>query len=151
MEDRTVLEAKRIGIVSCQPDHLLDQIATRMADEDISALVVVDETGYLEGIITRSDLLRARWVSDDWRQETAARFMTKEVVTVTPDTSLLEVIELLLRHQIHRVVVVREEEQGLRPIAVVSDSDLICELADEVKARGQSAQGRKNEQLVGKI
>ena len=35
-----------------------------------------------------------------------------------------------MNKHIHRVVVVREEEGGSRPIAVISDSDLVCDLAD---------------------
>ena len=59
MRTRTVLQAKRLGIVSCHGDDSLDVIVRRMADEDISALVVTDKEGYLDGIVTRSDILRA--------------------------------------------------------------------------------------------
>ncbi len=55
--------------------------------------------------------------------------MTREVVWVTPDTLLSEAAQLLLGRHIHRVVVVRQEEDGLRPIAVVSDSDLVIDMA----------------------
>ena len=47
MRTRTVLQAKRLGIVSCHGDDSLDVIVRRMADEDISALVVTDKEGYL--------------------------------------------------------------------------------------------------------
>ncbi len=59
MKTRTVLEAKRLGIVSCKGADPLEKIVARIADEDISALVVTDAGGYLSGIISRSDLLRA--------------------------------------------------------------------------------------------
>ena len=59
MKTRTVLEAKRLGIVSCKGSDPLEKIAARIADDDISALVVTDDQGYLSGIISRSDLLRA--------------------------------------------------------------------------------------------
>ncbi len=128
MKSRTVLEAKRLGIVSCQGADPLEIIARRMADDDISALVVTDAQGYLAGIISRSDLLRAYIEAHDWRSEPVERFMTREVVWVTPDTLLSEAAEMLLGRHIHRVVVVRPEEDGLRPIAVVSDSDLVCDM-----------------------
>ena len=56
--------------------------------------------------------------------------MTHSVITVTPDTKLIDAADLLVNKHIHRVVVVREEEGGSRPIAVISDSDLVCDLAD---------------------
>ena len=132
MKTRTVLEAKRLGIVSCKGSDRLDKIAIRMADDDISALVVTDDNGHLAGIISRSDLLRAYLESTDWRAETAQQFMTREVVWVTPDTLLSDAAHLLLGRHIHRVVVVRHEENGMRPIAVVSDSDLVCDMAGEL-------------------
>ena len=128
MKTRTVLEAKRLGIVSCKGSDPLDKIAARIADDDISALVVTDDQGYLSGIISRSDLLRAYVESNNWRVEPVERFMTREVVWVTPDTLLSEAAQLLLGRHIHRVVVVRQEDDGLRPIAVVSDSDLVIDM-----------------------
>lgn len=132
MKSRTVLQAKRLGIVSCSGSDRLGKIAARMADEDISALVVTDAGGYLTGIISRSDLLRAYVEALDWRAASVEEFMTRGVVTVSPDTLLSEAATLLLGRHIHRVVVVRPEEEGLRPIAVLSDSDLVCELATSV-------------------
>ena len=101
-----------------------------MADDDISALVVTDKEGYLDGIVTRSDVLRAYAQSEDWRTDTVERYMTRNVITVTPDTKLIDAANLLVNKHIHRVVIVREEEDGNRPIAVISDSDLVCDLAD---------------------
>ena len=130
MKTRTVLQAKRLGIVSCHGDDSLDAIVRRMADDDISALVVTDKQGHLDGIITRSDVLRAYAQSEDWRTDTVEQYMTRSVITVTPDTKLIDAADLLVNKHIHRVVVVREEEGGNRPIAVISDSDLVCDLAD---------------------
>lgn len=132
METRTVLQAKRLGIVSCRAGQLLASIVPRMADDDISGLVVVDDEGYLAGIITRRDVLRARLKSPDWTQEQVGRYMTGAVVTVTPETLLRDAVQLLLDQRIHRVVVVREEEGRQRPIAVLSDSDVVCEMAGEL-------------------
>jgi CBS domain-containing protein len=132
MKTRTVLEAKRLGIVGCSGSDTLEKIATRIADDDISAVVVTDAQGYLSGIISRSDLLRACVESNDWRVETVERFMTRDVIWVTPDTLLSDAAQLLLGRHIHRVVVVRQEEGGLRPIAVVSDSDLVIDMVSDL-------------------
>jgi CBS domain-containing protein len=132
MKTRTVLEAKRLGIVSCKGSHPLEKIAMRIADDDISALVVTDDQGYLLGIISRSDLLRAYVESNDWRVEPVERFMTRDVIWVTPDALLVDTAQLLLGRHIHRVVVVRQEEGGLRPIAVVSDSDLVIDMVSDL-------------------
>ena len=131
MKERTVLQAKRLGIVSCQRQDALGSIAQRMADDDISALVVVNPTGELAGIISRSDLLRAYMENQEgWRELPVGDYMTRDVITVAPNDRLLDAARQMLGNHIHRVVVVRETEVGMIPIAVISDSDLVCDMAD---------------------
>lgn len=132
MKNKLVGQAKRLGILSCGRHEPLKNIARRMADDDISALVVVEADGSLAGIISRSDVLRAGLGSPDWANEPAEHFMTDKVVTVTPDATLADVMNILLSRHIHRVVVVREDQGRTVPIAVVSNSDLVCEMADMV-------------------
>jgi CBS domain-containing protein len=40
--DLTVLQAKRFGVFTCSNNDTLLEVAQRMVEEDISALVVVD-------------------------------------------------------------------------------------------------------------
>lgn len=131
MRDPTVIQAKRFGIFSCRCTTPLLSVAKQMADEDISALVVVDNDRFLEGIITRMDLLRAQKENDLWADEPVKDWMTGKVVTVSPKDRLSYVADLLLENQIHRVVAVHEEQGKLRPVAVISAADLIYHLAKE--------------------
>ena len=123
--DQTVLQAKRFGIFSCSQEETLQEAARRMVEEDISALVVVDKEGYLVGIITRIDLLRALTKLEDWEKLLVMDYMNKEVVTVSPQTQLTRVAELLVDKQSHRVAVAREENGKKKPISVVSAADLV--------------------------
>lgn len=127
-ETLTVLEAKRYGIVSCEEDATLLVVSRRMVEEDISALVVLDKNGFLVGLISQTDLVRASLETATWAAEPVKEYMTRQVVTVSPDTALARVGELLLEHCIHRVVVVQEEDGDAgrqRPVAVVASSDLV--------------------------
>lgn len=134
-KSQTVLESKRYGIYLCQPTASLQQVAMRMAEEDISALVVVDEQGFLEGIITRMDLLRAYLTHQDWQLLPVEKYMNRAVVTVKPEDDLGLVAKLMLEKQIHRVVVVQEENERQTPVAVVSAADLISHMANSAKAQ----------------
>lgn len=125
MPHRTVLEAKRLGIFSCHVDAPLEEVAIRIAEEDISGMVVVDQEGFLAGVITRIDLLRAYVSVPNWRKEQVKTFMSSRVITVGPEATLLEVAKTLLDNHVHRVVVVREENGHKRPIAVIGDTDLV--------------------------
>jgi len=59
--------------------------------------------------------------------------MTQDVITVVPEDLLNTVANLLLEHHIHRVVVVRQEQDKPKPLAVVSSSDLIYHMMKEIE------------------
>jgi CBS domain-containing protein len=132
LNDQTVLDAKRIGVLSCKIGTSLGEAARCMVREDISALVVVDGEGCLAGILTRIDLLRALLASDAWEEHPIEDYMNDDVITVSPDTRLAEVAGLLLQKHIHRVVVVREEEGKKSPVSVVSAGDLVYHMVKEM-------------------
>jgi CBS domain-containing protein len=132
-QGRTVLEAKRFGCHCCASDAPLIDAVTKMVEHDISSLVVTDAAGYLTGIITRSDVLRGYLARDDWQRQPVSDYMTREVVTVAPEDRLAAVANLLLEHHIHRVVVVRDENGKHKPLAVVSDTDLIYHMVKEIE------------------
>lgn len=125
MNDITVLQAKRFGIICCQSQDKLGEAARTMVEEDISGLVVTGPEGYLEGVITRADLLRAYRTEDNWATQPVEKYMSREVVTVQPHDRLDKVARLLLDRQIHRVVIVQKDGERLRPIGVISDGDLV--------------------------
>jgi DeoR family transcriptional regulator, catabolite repression regulator len=132
-QGRTVLEAKRFGCYTCYPDTPLVAAVKKMVAEDVSCIVVVDHDGYLAGIITRNDVVRGYMTNDDWQSVPVGQFMTENVITVAPEDLLRSVADLLLEHRIHRVVVAREENGRHRPVAVVSDTDLIYHMMKEIE------------------
>lgn len=128
LEHLTVLDAKRYGVYSCRGQATLHEAAQRMVDADVSALVVVDEEGYLQGVVTHTDLLRAVTAEPTWGEQPVATHMTRDVVTIAPEASLVDVMKELLDHCIHRVVVVRDEAGRSRPVAVLASSDIVYHL-----------------------
>jgi CBS domain-containing protein len=78
-------------------------------------------------------VLRGYMASDEWQRLLVGDYMTRDVVTVAPEDLLSTVANLLLDHRIHRVVVVRQENGKPKPVAVVSDTDLIYHMMKEVE------------------
>jgi CBS domain-containing protein len=97
-----------------------------MLQHRISGLPAVDENGDLVGMVTEGDLLhregsakRPRWLellvgpvkpADGPRLAhlaTVSEVMSRPVVTVSEDTAVREVADILQRHRIERVPVVR--------------------------------------------
>lgn len=131
MKNIPVLRAKRFGIYSCHAGDTLKTAARVMNARNISALVVVDQDGLLDGVITRTDLVRACYVTDEWEYALVDEYMNHEAVTVGLNEPLSTVMELLINRHIHRVIAVAPEGAGLRPVAVLSAADIVYHMAQD--------------------
>jgi CBS domain-containing protein len=116
----TVDDIYRPGAITATADDSLEQIAARLQDKDISALVVLD--GYrLVGIITERDIVRAVADRRDLADGTAGEYMTSEPVTVDLEMPLAEVARRMLAYGVrHLPVVVAGDVIGM-----VSARDLL--------------------------
>ena len=99
----------------------MEQVAARLQDKDVSALVVLD--GYrLAGIITERDLVRAVADRRELAACTAGEYMTLEPATVALETPLGEVAGRMLACGVrHLPVVVAGDVVGM-----VSARDLLA-------------------------
>jgi CBS domain-containing protein len=98
-----------------------------MDANDISALVVVDEGGDAAGVISRTDLVNARFIQPylkHWPGMTAEHLMSKPVIKVAPDTTITDAAKLLRERHIHRLVVVEESGGHVKPVGILSVTDL---------------------------
>jgi CBS domain-containing protein len=110
--------------------------AARLLDRHhVHGLPVVDERGALVGVVSQTDLTRARsteylWAS--WPGLVVRHLMTSPAVTVRRSTPLTTAARLMEERGIHRLVVV-EDGDDASPVGVLSMSDLIHALADETR------------------
>lgn len=129
MKNMTVLEAKRFGVTTCKTSTTLMNVACTMQENNISALVVIDNDGFLAGVITRTDLVRACFERDDWQRQPVRAYMNADVVTVRLDDRLETVMSLLIERHIHRVVAVEVVGDKLKPMGVLSATDIVYHMA----------------------
>lgn len=111
-------------------DAPLPEVADILDRFDISGLPVVDREGSLVGVISQTDLLRARAAEDLWDQWpglTARHLMTSPALTATVRTSVYEAVTRLEAHHVHRLVIV--DDDGTTPIGVISTTDLVRAMA----------------------
>jgi CBS domain-containing protein len=152
-EDAMSMQAKDImthQVIMASPDSTLKEIASLFAKHSISAVPVCDSSGKIIGIVSERDLLRpfektiaqrrdwwisvlaegtdlapqfAAFIGRD--QHRATLLMTAPVETVTEDTELAELAEIMSRKDIKRLPVVRED----RVVGIVSRADLVRAIA----------------------
>jgi CBS domain-containing protein len=149
------------SIISVGPDATIAAAIGLMIDNQISGLPVID-AGKLVGMLTEGDLLRrgetgtgrqrSRWleilmgpgrlageyVRTHGRR--VAEIMTRDVISVTPDTALEEVVALMERRRIKRVPVV----DGDVTVGIVSRADFLRAIA-RILAEEPAATGGDDE------
>ena len=142
-------------VIAAGPDETVAQVARLLVMNQISAVPVCDAEGNLLGMLSESDLLRpfttemearrAWWlrllaegtdlapeflnyVREDQRR--AKDLMVTPVITVTERTSVREIADLMMRHHIKRVPVLRDG----KVVGIVARADLVRAIASSPDA-----------------
>ena len=129
VEKKYVRDIMHHGVISCPVETTVEEALELMQSNRIHALAIVDGPGYLAGIVSQTDLLRA-WRTGSSYEEVmggpVGEIMTESVVTCMPEMELDRAVKLLNRNQIHRLIVVEERNDGrFWPIGVLSMTDLV--------------------------
>ena len=109
----------------------LTEAAELLDRHRISGLPVVDPGGSLVGVVSQSDLIRARsteYLWSNWPGLAVRHLMTSPAVTVTRSTPLAIAATRMDRRHIHRLVVVADDDETL-PIGILSMTDLVHAIA----------------------
>src|SRR6516225_6787545 len=136
------------GVISVGPDIPVRIAANAMVRNCVSALPVIDIYAKLVGIISEGDLIRRIEIGTERRRSGGAGetlmssdslakefvkshakrvsdVMTREVITEQPETPLREIANLMEKHSIKRVPIVRDE----LVVGIVSRANLLQFLA----------------------
>jgi len=127
MSEKQVQDWMHRGVVTCHPETPVAEVAATLDANDISALVVIDAAGDALGVISRTDLVNARFIQPymkHWRGLSAEHLMSKPVISVSTDTTINEAVQLLNEKHIHRLVVVERLDGHSRPVGILSVTDL---------------------------
>jgi CBS domain-containing protein len=139
------------NVITVTPEATVQELAVLLSEHGISGVPVINADRQLIGIVSEGDLLhraetgterrterrRSRWLDGFVEDETQARdyvkahgrtvgdLMTTDVITVSEDTGLDEIADLLETRRIKRVPVVR----GDILVGIVSRANLVRALA----------------------
>jgi CBS domain-containing protein len=117
--------------VVVQANATLDEAASLLDLHGISGLPVVDRSGSLVGVLSQTDLLRARsteYLWANWPGLAVRHLMTSPAITVTRSSPLPLAARTMERRHIHRLVVVADEDETL-PIGILSVTDIVHAIA----------------------
>lgn len=138
-----ILKVKGRSVTTARPDDTVQEIADRLAQKKIGAIVIVGGGGSVIGIISERDLIRViAQRGADALSMPVSEVMTREVVVCSEATSVDDIMEMMTNGRFRHLPVV--EENGL--VGIVSIGDIvkhhIAEVELEVSAmRGYFATG----------
>jgi CBS domain-containing protein len=132
----TVGDCMAVEPITIRADATLTEAVGLMDHHHVHGLPVVDASGSLVGVVSQTDLGRARateylWAS--WPGLAVRHLMTSPAITVRRSTPLVIAARKMERHGIHRLVVVDDADEQF-PIGVLSLTDLIHAIAEETGA-----------------
>lgn len=107
-------------LVSITKKESVYQCAKLMKDNGISSLVVLNESGSLEGILTKTDLV-FNFLSQETAPLPISKIMTKKVVTVDSSDPLFLVESTLINNKISRVPVLKNQKL----VGIITHRDFI--------------------------
>ncbi|NLA04151.1 MAG: helix-turn-helix transcriptional regulator [Firmicutes bacterium] len=128
----TVGEVKAVPAVIREETSVYDAIVSLFV-EDVGTLFVIDEEGYLQGILSRKDLLKTAIGGSDLLRIPVAVIMTRmpHLVTVEPDLDIVAAAKKIADHQVDALPVVRVvEENKLKVIGKITKTTLARLLAE---------------------
>lgn len=136
-------------VIYVEPNKTVREIALLLSNKKISAVPVVDD-GEIVGIVSEGDLIQRHElgmetsvagqgppkVNIDYAKSHgthACDVMSRDVITVSEETSLDEIVGTLLAKNIRRVLVMREAKL----VGVISRSDIVRVLAARPEGAGK--------------
>ena len=130
LQNATVSDAMHPGILACEPDATLTEVAQMMATNHVHCVAVIGVSHEeprcgVWSVISDLDLVRAG--IRNGQTASAGSIAQQPLVTVQPSMPLRTAGDLMLTHRVTHLVVVESGSQ--RPIGILSTADLAGVLA----------------------
>jgi len=122
---RTIGEVMTPNLITIAVTASLAEAVGILDSNKISGLPVLDDRGALIGVLSQTDLVRARANQElvsNWLGLPVGQIMTKPVLTISSAASLEEAAKVMEQHRVHRLVVT---DAAAKPIGIISTSDLV--------------------------
>jgi predicted transcriptional regulator len=132
-----------VGVVTCATNTPVTTIAKAFLEEDIEAIVVLDDEGHAIGVVSQDEIITA-YGRDDCSSLTAEDILREGVPQVPPDIPLSAAAQLM-RDKGIRVFFLMHHAGGIEyPAAVISYKHFLQHVAmetpDDLKDMGASAE-----------
>ncbi len=133
-----ILKAKGRAVSTARPDTTLLEIANKLAQKKIGAIVLVGDNGEVVGIVSERDVIRKLGErGPDILSEPVSKSMTTNVISCQESTTLDELMEVMTQGRFRHVPVI--EDGAL--VGIVSIGDVVKNHIAEVEMEVTAMRG----------
>jgi CBS domain-containing protein len=120
---RDILQIKGCQVYTVSPDSYVYEALEALEDQNLGALIVVEQDGKLDGIFTERDYARKVILKGRSSKETMVRdIMTDDPIYVSPDTKIEECMQLMTNKYIRHLPVLNNNNEL---VGMISIGDLV--------------------------
>jgi CBS domain-containing protein len=129
MKVRNILTTKGTNVITVLPEQSLQEAARLLAEYNIGALVALNETGQVVGIISERDIIRKTARQADAFSRPVGEVMTKDVITGLPNDDLVSVMHTMTERRFRHLPIVEQGEL----VGIISIGDIVKSQRDQYK------------------
>ncbi len=104
-----ILQSKGSNVITARPEVPLTDVAKILSENRIGAVLVMKADGALAGIISERDVVRALAQHGTGLDKfSVSDFMTKELITCSPDATLDQIMSLMTEGRVRHLPVLKD-------------------------------------------
>jgi CBS domain-containing protein len=121
-------------VVTCAPTVSIKHTAEKMTGTGVGSIVIVDENGLPQGIVTDRDFRKKVITGLYDNSEAIEEIMVSPVVTIAPNMRSVDVQLAMVKNRIHHLVVTEDGTADSKTLGVISNHDLLMALGSSPAA-----------------
>lgn len=122
----TIMDIMRKQLETIEGIASVQQAAKKMKDKNVSSLLIVDENGRPQGIVSERDLVTKVCVNDiSARAVTNKEIMSSPLITIKSRSSPSEAADMMLQHNVRHLLVVDrgDSSNSNKPVGIITPLD----------------------------
>jgi CBS domain-containing protein len=125
---KEILDTKGRDVISVTPDSIVIEALTLMAERNIGAILVLEKSGEIAGILSERDFARKIIVKGRACDTSKVKdIMTSKIICAEPSTTLVECMNLMTSNRFRHLPI---KENG-KVVGVISIGDVVKALIEQ--------------------
>ena len=122
----TIMDIMRKQLETIEGIASVQQAAKKMKDKNVSSLLIVDENGRPQGIVSERDLVTKVCYNDRSASAvTNQEIMSSPLITISSKSSPSEAADMMLQHNVRHLLVVDrgDSSNSNKPVGIITPLD----------------------------